>query len=452
MVAESKRKETPLRRRTRSTAEKLRPSGHAKQQGYQVVDSGSCCSSYRSTNSVFVISESNAGGSGSERDSTAHGSSPDEVRGGELSVNFTLILGEERHLLLEEVQDSKVTSLVQMMRSGETFKLEDFPGGDTPFRRNLEKKNTGRVPKDEKCDHVPVHQRNLRPHSEPPGPPHSGRCTHENLKPWMLVHFEKLPNQIGEIGRNICKSLVCPRKPSMISGRGKPAMIIIDSLLLLQVLDSKPSGQPGREPKETMQHKNRERRATKTSVTMLETRTPNTAEDAQQQETPSTAVVVHTDVLCAQPQSCVSPPNNTATRRFVDQVGSPVKWGESNPHLYRSVGTVRSIHPSWKANPSSKAKVASTGSEDTGVPLSQQISTEKNQTPSVGHDSGQTSNLEVSKTGEKLAKVPSSIVEDGGQDPPIVEETNPEFPAMEEEERYESCREDMSTDTQMHEK
>ncbi|KAG2314898.1 hypothetical protein Bca52824_018020 [Brassica carinata] len=195
---------------------------------------------------------------------------------------------------------------------------------------------------------------------------------------------------------------VCPRKPSILAGRGKPATIIIDSLPLLQVLDCKPSGQPRREPKETTQHENRERRARKTRVTMLETRTSNTAEDAQQQGTPSTAVVLYEDVLCAQPQSYVSPPKNTATRRFVDQVGFLVKWGESNPHLY-------------------------------------------------SYASGETSNLEVPNTGEKLAKVPSPTVEDRGQDPPIVE-TNPEFPAMEKEERYESCREDMSTDTQMQEK
>ncbi|KAG2306932.1 hypothetical protein Bca52824_026680 [Brassica carinata] len=130
-------------------------------------------------------------------------------------------------MLLEEVQDSQVTSLVEMMRSGETFKFEDFPGGDMSFRRNLEKKNIGRRLKDEKCDPVPVHQRNLRPRkpvlvnieessssgdNEPPGPPHSGRCTHEDLKPWMLVHFEKLSNQIDEIGRNICRSLGLPEK------------------------------------------------------------------------------------------------------------------------------------------------------------------------------------------------------------------------------------------------
>ncbi|KAL0742926.1 hypothetical protein Bca4012_084439 [Brassica carinata] len=265
-----------------------------------------------------------------------------------------------------------------MMRSGETFKLEDFPGRDTSFRRNLEKKNTGRLPKDEKCDPVSVHQRNLRPRkpvlfnieessssgdSEPPGPPHSGRCTHEDLKPWMRSYRTRLM-KLGEIYAGVW---VCPRKPSILTGRGKPAMIIIDSLPLLQVLDSKPSGQPGRESKETTLHQNRERRARKTRVTLLEMRTPNAAEDAQQQETPSTAMVLYEDVLCAQPQSYVSPPK-------------------------------------------------------------------------------------VPNTGEKLAKVPSLIMEDGGQDPPIVEETSPEFPVMEEEERYDCCREDLSTDTQMHEK
>ncbi|KAG2306568.1 hypothetical protein Bca52824_026316 [Brassica carinata] len=332
-----------------------------------------------------------------------------------------------------------------MMRSGETFKLEDFPGRDTSFRRNLEKKNTGRLPKDEKCDPVSVHQRNLRPRkpvlfnieessssgdSEPPGPPHSGRCTHEDLKPWMRSYRTRLM-KLGEIYAGVW---VCPRKPSILTGRGKPAMIIIDSLPLLQVLDSKPSGQPGRESKETTLHQNRERRARKTRVTLLdfmqEMRTPNAAEDAQQQETPSTAMVLYEDVLCAQPQSYVSPPKAFCRlSRLPSQVGGG-GGGESNPHLYRSVGTVRSIHPSWKANPSSKGKVASTGIEDGGVPLSQQ----------------------VPNTGEKLAKVPSLIMEDGGQDPPIVEETSPEFPVMEEEERYDCCREDLSTDTQMHEK
>lgn len=53
---------------------------------------------------------------------------------------------------------------------------------------------------------------------------------------------------------------------------------------------------------------------------------------------------------------------------------------------------------------------------------------------------------------ENLEKVPSHIVEGGLGDPPVVEESNPDLPAMEEDEQYDSCREDMSTDSQMQEK
>ncbi|KAL0702326.1 hypothetical protein Bca4012_058448 [Brassica carinata] len=364
-----------------------------------------------------------------------------------LSVNFTQIPEEKRHLLLEEVQKNQVTSLVEMMRSGETFKIEDFPDGDTSFWRNLEKKNTGRLPKDEKCDSVPetseicghvnlcllILKNHLR-HSEPPGHPHSGRCTHEDLKPWMLVHFENYRTRLMKLGEIYAGVWVAQGNPA-----ANPVMIIIDSLPLLQVLDSKTSGQPGRWKRHSysllikdipirctvdMATTSRDNATSEQRETGEENESDkarfhagnsytHSAEDAQQQETPSTAVVLYEDVLCAQPQSYVSPPKNTATRHFVDQIGSPVKWGESNPHLY---------------------------------------STEKNQNPYVGHDSGQTSNLEVPNTGEKLAKVPSHIVEDCGQDPPIVEETNPEFLVMEEEERYDSFREDICTDTQMHEK
>ncbi|KAG2328489.1 hypothetical protein Bca52824_011217 [Brassica carinata] len=554
MVAQSKRKETTsVVGRGRRPGNRNRPS----------VRNSNSTKSYRSTNSVFVVSESNAGGSGSERDFSAQASSADEVRDPDASrtatflddptacantvtiltvqdivfvetdpaflpLFFVSIVNRQFHPnsgrrttpVVEEVQDSQVTSLVEIMHNGETFKLEDIPGGDTSFRRDLEKKNTGRLQKDEKWDPVTVHQQNLRPRkhvvvnievssssgdSEPPGPPQSGRCTHKELKPLMLVHFEKLSNQIYEMGRNIYRGLGLPEEtihssrkrkasdghhrksasPTSIGlqtqrparkvkkmrktvvsslvekrhsyalrcGDGNDVTVVVQpKLFCLEfyifgygvVLTRLPFI---REPKETMQHQNRERRARKRRVTMLETRTPNAAENAQQQETPSTAVVLYEDVLCAQPQSYVSPP-----KAFCRSSRLPSQVGESKPHLYRSVGTVRSIHTSWKAKPSSKGTVASIGSEDGGVTLSQQLSTEKNQTPSVSHASGETSNLEVPNTGEKLAKVPSLTVEDGRQDPLIVEETNPEFPTMEEEERYDSYREDMSTDTQMQEK
>ncbi|KAG2305252.1 hypothetical protein Bca4012_064319 [Brassica carinata] len=109
-----------------------------------------------------------------------------------------------------------------MLRIGERFKLEDFPGRDRSFRPKLEIQDDGRLPKDEKCGPIPVHQQNLRPRkpvpvnieemsssgdSEAADPPCSGRCAHEDLKRWMLVWFEKMENQFDELRRIICRSL-----------------------------------------------------------------------------------------------------------------------------------------------------------------------------------------------------------------------------------------------------
>ncbi|XP_022570003.1 uncharacterized protein LOC111212705 [Brassica napus] len=50
-----------------------------------------------------------------------------------LSVHFTVIPDEERLLLVDHNEDRQVTSLVQKLLCGETFKPEDFPGGDQSF-------------------------------------------------------------------------------------------------------------------------------------------------------------------------------------------------------------------------------------------------------------------------------------------------------------------------------
>ncbi|CAF1708551.1 unnamed protein product [Brassica oleracea] len=50
-----------------------------------------------------------------------------------LSVHLDLIPEREKHMWLEEVEDDRVTRFVEMMRSGEIFKPEDFPGGDRRF-------------------------------------------------------------------------------------------------------------------------------------------------------------------------------------------------------------------------------------------------------------------------------------------------------------------------------
>ncbi|KAG2256097.1 hypothetical protein Bca52824_075391 [Brassica carinata] len=131
---------------------------------------------------------------------------------------------------MEEVEDDRVTRLVEMMRSGKTFKPEDFPGGDRSFAPKTEEKKTGgRVLKDEKPGGGTVHRWNLCPckpvvvncknesssgDGGPEGPPQTGGCAHEDLKPWIAEQLKKLSTEfkhhLGEMEKNICRRLGVP--------------------------------------------------------------------------------------------------------------------------------------------------------------------------------------------------------------------------------------------------
>ncbi|KAL0730712.1 hypothetical protein Bca4012_026806 [Brassica carinata] len=139
-----------------------------------------------------------------------------------LSVHFTVIPDAERLMLVDEAEDSQVTSLVQKLLCGETFKTEDFPGGDRSFCPKLEVRDAGQ---EEKGCPIPIHQRNLRPrkavsveveevsssgNSEEGNPPCSETCTHENLKRWMSERFEKLENMFEELHTVVCRSFGMP--------------------------------------------------------------------------------------------------------------------------------------------------------------------------------------------------------------------------------------------------
>ncbi|KAG2331404.1 hypothetical protein Bca52824_002584 [Brassica carinata] len=242
---------------------------------------------------------------------------------------------------------------------------------------------------------------------------------------------------------------------------------------------------------------------------MQETRTPSRREDDQpkanesdnarfppsgenkgdqQQETQLSVLVLYGDVLDVEPESYVLPPEIPSIFQY--EVGCPVAWEKTNPNCYRSVGSVRSFHPSWNGNPSSKSKETSAPKGGEGAQLQEnesvtartpppvendasqvtdfiqrvgtdnagkygqedhdggeQVRTAKKQTQSVGHESGETSNFEVPKSGETLEKVPSPMADVEA----IVKEINSEFSATEEDERYDSCKDDMSTDSQIQE-
>ncbi|KAL0729825.1 hypothetical protein Bca4012_025918 [Brassica carinata] len=510
----------------------------------------------------------------------------------DLTVSFTVTPDEERLLLLDEVEDSQVTSLVRKLRSGEPFEVEDFPGGDSSFSPKLEIKDAGGLVKDEKLGPDPVYQRSLRPRkavpveiedisssgdSEQAVPPCSGRCTHEDLKPFFLAQFQKISNQIsnqmGEMERNIRRGLGLPEgtihnsrkrkggddhhgqtsSPDSIgletqetNRKGKRKKTGVSaSVGKIQSYSLRRGG--GDDVSQVVQQSRFEPRRNNPAAAhretlaknvsgkgltarpfqnkpQQETRTPSsgndehpqqndsdnarmpptfgnvTDQDAQQQQTPSNALILYRNPLCVQPRSYVLPPEKPSTLHFEVEGGSPVAWEKTNPHIYRSVRSVRSFHSPRRGNLDSKAKVASTGSgnqtsspipgkdgprkddepvkdqtagplenpsaKDTGTPndveydqqdedvheqFVEQVrtGTEENEIPS--HDSGQKSNLVFPMYGEKLHKGPSPNVDVGQHDPPIVDANNEEIPALDEDERYDNCRDDMSTDNQMQE-
>ncbi|KAL0716125.1 hypothetical protein Bca4012_065447 [Brassica carinata] len=157
-----------------------------------------------------------------------------------LTVQFKPIPESERFLWLDEVEDDRVTHLVELIVSGHQFQTSDLPGADSSFapipeeNKNADKP-TGQsvrqrklrkgVVKVEKPNAQPIHQRNLHPHkppaviiedtssseaSEPQGPPQPVRCTHEDLKPWMEQKFEQLAialqKHVAELSTNFCCS------------------------------------------------------------------------------------------------------------------------------------------------------------------------------------------------------------------------------------------------------
>ncbi|CAF1862236.1 unnamed protein product [Brassica napus] len=148
----------------------------------------------------------------------------------------------------------------------------------------------------------------------------------------------------------------------------------------------------------------------------------------QQQETQSNALVLFGDVLDVEPESYMLPAEHAVnspgawqkrnpTYRY--EQGSPVAWEKTKPNCYSSVGSVRSFHPSWDGNPSSKSKERS--APEGGEGHQKWVGA-----PPVGYESGQTSNQ---NDGEGLEQVsaPMGFVE------ALVKEINSEIPGADEE-------------------
>ncbi|KAL0690329.1 hypothetical protein Bca4012_090007 [Brassica carinata] len=475
-MKKSKLRQTTVRRRPRSSGEELPERPPAKQQRYP--DSGS---------------EDGPGGNTSTFiDSPGACSSPSTIltvneivaveEDPDLSVHFTVIPDEERLLLLlvDQNEDRQVSSLVQKMLCGETFKPEDFPGGDQSFSPKFKVPDAAQG---EGACPTPVRQRNLRPRNTAPievedisSSGNSGeenrqcseRCTHENLKHWISQRFEGMASNIEELRTLICKSLGLPegskrnarkrkamddpqvrRTPSpddsIVSeteGRnrkGKKRKTVGTRHVGKKTLPPRRSG-GGKEVTKEVSRKNppsseRESGHQNDDDHAKENESDNARfppsggnKGDQQQETQSNALVLYGDVLDVELESYVLPAEHAVTSpgawqkrnpTYRYEQGSPVAWEKTKPNCYSSVGSVRSFHHSWDGNPSSKSKERS--APEGGEGHQKWVGA-----PPVGYESGQTSNQ---NDGEGLEQVsaPMGFVE------ALVKEINSEIPGADEE-------------------
>ncbi|CAF1957713.1 unnamed protein product [Brassica napus] len=372
-MKKSKLSQTTVRRRPRSSGEELPERPPAKQQRYPGMGG--------------------PGGGDSSGGQFSDG----------LSVHFTVIPDEERLLLVDHNEDRQVTSLVQKLLCGETFKPEDFPGGDQSFSPKFKvpdyaAQGEGACPTPharEICDHSVIQRplklkiflllKQRRRESSM-----LREVYDENLKHWISQRFEGMENNIEELRTLICKSWGLPegskrnarkrkamddpqvrRTPSpddsIVSeteGRnrkGKKRKTVGTRHVGKKTLPRRRSGggkeevsrkNPPSSERESG-HQNDDDHAKENESANARFPPSGGNKGDQQQETQSNALVLFGDVLDVEPESYVLPAEQ----------GSPVAWEKTNPNCYSSVCSVRSFHPSWDGNPSSKSKVASTGIE-----------------------------------------------------------------------------------------
>ncbi|CAN7032798.1 unnamed protein product [Brassica oleracea var. botrytis] len=154
------------------------------------------------------------------------------------------------------------------------------------------------------------------------------------------------------------------------------------------------------------------------NATDQEPRTPNVVPDESQTPNHLTTLTIYRVFFFARPQSYVSPAKKDDT--CIGEKAVDVKWDEANPHAYNSMKEAPAgERPSSDPNPESAPDFASTRSEDNVGPVSTNLSGQKTQSP---------------------------VIEGGVPDSMAVQ--NPTSP-VEEDENYESCKENISFDSQL---
>ncbi|KAG2329857.1 hypothetical protein Bca52824_001037 [Brassica carinata] len=335
-----------------------------------------------------------------------------------LSVHFTVIPDAERLLLVDELFCPKL----EAADAGQGEKGSPFP----VHRRNLRPRKA--VP-------VEVEEVSSSTNSEEGDPPCSGRCMHEMLKRWMEERFEKLENKFDEFRRMICRGLGMPegsnhntRKRKARDDPQRRQSSYPDSI---GIAVANSAGE-----KKTL---SRRGSGGETGVAMGSRRNNTASSQRESGRENKSGNGVTTPVF-----GNASLQETRTPSRPVDELSRPGAQQSDNGRF--------SPPGENKADQDTRAPKGVEGAKQhenelvadhTPPPVENDAAQGKKQTQSVGHESGETSNLEVSKSGEQLEKVHSPMA--GVQ--AIVKEINAEFPVPEEEERYDSCKDAMSTDS-----
>ncbi|KAL0649347.1 hypothetical protein Bca4012_092038 [Brassica carinata] len=363
----------------------------------------------------------------------------------DLSVHFTVIPDVELLLLADQNEDRQVTSLVQKLLCGETFKPEDFPGGDQSFSPKFKVQDAAQG---EGACPTPVRQRNLRPRNTTPievedisSSRNSGeenrqcseRCTHENLKHWISQRFEGMETNIEELRTLICKSLGLP-EGSKRNARKRKAMddpqvrrtLSPDDSIVSETEGQNRKGKKGKRLALGMLGK---KRCLGVDLEEVSRKNPPSSErvsghqndDDHAKENESDNARFPPSGRNKGDQHAVTSPGGWQKRNptYRYEQGSPVAWEKTKPNCYSSVGSVRSFHPSWDGNPSSKSKEIS--APEGGEGHQKWVGA-----PTVGYESGQTSNQ---NDGEGLEQVSAPM----GFVKALVKEINSEIPGADEE-------------------
>ncbi|CAN6888460.1 unnamed protein product, partial [Brassica oleracea] len=342
VMKKSKLSQTTVRRRTRSSGEELLERPPTKQQRY--LDSGS---------------EDGPGGGDSSGGQFSDG----------LSVHFTVIPDEERLLLVDQNEDRQVTSL---RFEGMENNIEEL--------RTLICKSLG-LPEGSK--------RNARKRKAMDDPQVRRTPSPDD----SIVSETEGQNRKGKKRKTVGTRHVGKKTlPRCRSGGGKE-----------EVSRKNP---PSSERESGHQNDDDHAKENESDNARFPPSGGNKGD--QQQETQSNALVLFGDVLDVELESYVLPTEHAVT--------SPGAWQKRNPTL---VGSVRSFHPSWDGNPSSKSKERS--APEGGEGHQKWVGA-----PPVGYESGQTSNQ---NDGEGLEQVsaPMGFVE------ALVKEINSEIPGADEE-------------------